>query len=224
MRSRASAAAGLSALALDDRHPRVAFALLCVGAMSSATGLFYVVAVAVWRIQHGRSAIALAIIPLLYVAWYVLAGAHSAYAATTLGSLVALPLYVGIGLVASLAGLTGLWAPATPILALLLPRMARTYTPLVVTALSGLVAEYLIIGLGRVGIGDISYGRSSRYLYFAATFWLLLLPWLLAQPWPAPVRRYVPPLAVALAVITNLYAFQVGLATWFGVVDYPHWP
>lgn len=219
-----SAAVGMSALALDDRHPRLAFALLCIGAASSAIGLFYVVALAIWRLQHGRPAVALGILPLLYVGWYVIAGAHSAYAAITLGSFVVLPLYLAVGITTSLAGLTGLWSPATALLALLLPRLVRTHTPLVVTALGGLAAEYLILGLGRAGMGNVNQGGSSLYIYIAATFWLLLVPWLLAQPWPASVRRYVPPLAAALALATNIYAFQANQGAWFVLVNYPHWP
>lgn len=223
-----SVAAGMSALALDNRHPRLAFTLLCLAVASSATGLVYVVAVAVWRLQHGRSAAALAVLPILYLSWFVAAGAHAGIvgaAAISPTTLIVLPLYVALGLIASLGGLTGLWPPMVPLFALALPRLVRTHTPLALAAVAGVATQYFVIGFGRVSGGDVAQGGSSRYTYIAATFWLLLLPWLMAQPWPAPVRRFALPVAFVLAITTNIWAFQANIGVWFAAgQDYPYWP
>ncbi|MEP6753042.1 MAG: hypothetical protein ABI959_09875 [Candidatus Dormiibacterota bacterium] len=184
-----SVACGLGMLvALESsarwRMPIVA-ALLTASLMFSAIGLFFGLAAAVDLAatpERRKELVWLAPVAMVFVAWFLTFGLHSAQStsASANSNLLALPLYTLWGLGASVAGLIGEggWL-GIPLLALGVWAVGHAWwrhgcDGLALGTAAGLVAFYLVTGVAR---GQIGYEQSGagRYVYVGAVFWLILL-------------------------------------------------
>ncbi len=184
-----SVACGLGMLlALEStarRRMAIVAALLTASLMFSAIGLFFGIAAGVRLAatrDRRREVVWLVPVAVVFGAWFVTFGLHSAQStsASANGNLLVLPVYTLWGLGASVSGIIGEggWV-GIPLLVLAIGAVAFTWwrhgsDGLALGTAAGLVAFYLVTGLAR---GQIGYEQSGagRYVYVGAVFWLIIL-------------------------------------------------
>ena len=186
----ASVGLGLTALLMlqGPRSPirLAAVAALIAGSLSfSGIGVPFAVAAGVVLAatpNHRRDVVWLAPVAIALAIWYVTFGRLGNHPdpQPTAFNLLLDPVYTLWGLGASAAGLVGEggWF-GPPVLALGLLVLALTWIrhrpdPLALGVAAGLVAFFAVAGLTRAQLGYVQAG-SGRYLYVAATLWLILL-------------------------------------------------
>lgn len=184
---------GLAALVVIDateagiRRMAACSAFLILALMCSGIGLLFLAAVAislVVRRDRWRHLPVIIAPTLVYMVWYAVFGRHginqqaSPY---TLHAVAALRQYVPAGLgaaIAALFGVSSVWAPLA--LAVGVAGAAvdwvlhRRVDRLVMAAAIAVVLQFSLIGLTRDYLGPAE-ASSSRYLYIAAVFLLIVL-------------------------------------------------
>jgi hypothetical protein len=223
----ASVGLGLAAL-LVLQGPRTAARLAAVAALIagslsfSGIGVPFAVATGVQMLatpRRRRDVLWLAPVAVALAVWYATSGKLGNHPdpQPTAFNLVLDPLYTLWGLGASAAGLIGEggWL-GPPVLGLALLALAVTWIrhrpdPLALGVAVGLVAFFAVAGLTRAQLGYVQAG-SARYLYVAATLWLILLADAArALPWRGTWR----PVLVACAFLAcfNSAVLLVAFAT-----------
>jgi hypothetical protein len=185
-----SVACGLGMLlALDgssSRRRMPAASLLLTGSLAfSGIGLAFAAAAAVQLAltpARRRDLLWLAPVAALFGTWYLVFG-HGGTPPNpppTAANIALLPVYTGWGLGQSAAGLIGeggSWGPPALVAGFLLVGVTwwrhRT-DAFALGVLAGLVALYVITGIGRAQLGYQQAG-AGRYVYEGAVFWLILL-------------------------------------------------
>lgn len=186
----ASVGLGLAALLLlqGPRTPArlAAIAALIAGSLSfSGIGVPFAVAAAVVLAatpHRRRDVLWLAPVAVALALWYVTFGRMGNHPdpQPTAFNLLLDPVYTVWGLGAGAAGLIGMggwFGPpllAAAGLALAVSWMRRRPDPLALGTATGLVSFFAVAGLTRAQLGYVQAG-SARYLYVAATLWLILL-------------------------------------------------
>jgi hypothetical protein len=231
-----STAAGLWALvALDRDRPRLAALLFLIAVASSTMGLPFVVVGGIELIldrRRRRQVGWLVAVAAAFVVWFLVIG-HEGLASNSatfgLDKLLALPRFAVLGIADAFGATFGVGralgaALAIAAVALAVWRLRSRRLPIrAVAAAAGLLALYLLIGLGRAQLGD-DQAQRSRYLYEAAAFLLVGLASLVggaadplarlsAEPRsnePSPIRREVlldmaPGLLVLFLVAIGLF-------------------
>jgi hypothetical protein len=208
----AATALGLWALvAFLEGRVRLGAALLLAAVATQGTGLFVVPSIVVILLASRRARDVVWIIPAIlgYAVWFALE--HDAIAFR--GSVVSIESVVGFTVVGML-GAVGFGAgPALAVgnVVLLAAARARSITPGVVAGATGLLATFVALALVRQGFSEPT---SSRYLYIAAPFMLMVVAGIeskAARPIAAKAVLYV-----ALAVnVTLLVVFG---SRWPGIV------
>ena len=184
-----SVACGLGMLVALESSARwrmpIVTALLTASLMFSAIGLFFGLAAAIDLAatpERRKELVWLAPVAMVFVAWFLTFGLHSAEStsASANSNLLVLPLYTLWGLGASVAGLIGEggWL-GIPLLVLAAGAVGHAWwrhgcDGLALGTAAGVVAFYLVTGVAR---GQIGYEQSAagRYVYVGAVFWLILL-------------------------------------------------
>lgn len=169
------------------RRTAIAAALLLVSFTFSGIGLaFAVAAVLQLALTPGRRRELLWFVPVgvALTVWYIGAGRFGNHPnpQPTAMNFVLAPIYAGWGLSQSAGGLIGEVGNQYVDIPLLLAAVAaiawrwyrRGVDGFLLGAAAGLVAFYLVTGLTRAQLGIYQAG-SSRYVYVAAVFWLILL-------------------------------------------------
>lgn len=126
-----------------------------------------------WR----RALLTVSIPALVYSVWLLAFGLNRSTRALPHGSLAQVPDYVYTGITSAAAAITGLRFVGAlflvPLALWLLMRAWRSRDDAAVVALAaGTVLFFLVVGVGRVGLG-VGEARTSRYVYISA---VLLLP------------------------------------------------
>jgi hypothetical protein len=164
-------ALGLWAMvAFNAERPGVGALLLLAGVATAGNALIYIPAIAVLLVASGRWREAVYLIPA--------AGAYGLWALLERGSINArggpdtlrgIYTFVKRGLLASLGFGAGSKVAAGTVV-LLVAAWPRRVTPLVLAAVTGLVATFVALALTREGFAPAD---ASRYLYVAAPFVLI---------------------------------------------------
>jgi hypothetical protein len=198
-------AAGMAAIAVAPRRPRLASGLMTVAMATSGASLAFLVGTAAHLALTRPRAMVWLLVPVaLYLVWFVAFGAQGITALSPDG----VPEYILSGLTASAAGALGSAIPAVGSVALLALAFGlgwiRSVDPVVVALLVAAVAFFAIAGLVRAQLGA-EQADAPRYVYVAAPAFLVAGTVLIAR-----IRR---PFALLVGAVVLAVAFvgNVGL-------------
>ena len=177
----------LLALQAPPTRRRLAIAAGCllVSLMFSGIAAAFAVVVVVQlalRRETRRGLLWFVPVGVALAAWYVAFGRFGNHPnpQPTAANLLLDPLYAGWGLSQSAAAIIGEGGPVGVILLVIAAAVIawrwsrRGADPYAIAVACGLVAFYLVTGLTRAQLG-IEQSGSSRYVYIAVVFWLVLL-------------------------------------------------
>ena len=187
---------GMVLLALRRSRPRLAATWLLgvVSLMCSGLGPIMVAIAGLTALMRVgmRWAVVLVSVPaVVYSGWLFAFGLRAPRSSLPQGSVAAIPDYVFTGITSAAAAITGLRAAGA-----LLRARRRGEDAAVVSMAVGALLFFLVVGLGRVGLG-VRESTSARYVYVAA---VLLLPAATVALSRLTRRHVVAAAAVALAL------------------------
>ena len=199
----------LAVLAADVTHQSRAglaatWVLGVLALMCSGIGVVMVAVAAITAfLRRGlRAALLLALVPVVFTAWYAVYGKSAASPTPrSIGTLLAIPEYTAIGLTSALTNFVGIPAMGTIIAVALAAwllrsgRTAGTSRAIAFAGSCGAIALFVFIGVGRSGFG-VEEAAAARYAYIAIGLLLpalaLLASWAAAAtPWPTMVTVFV---------------------------------
>jgi hypothetical protein len=207
----------LAVLEPTSRRLAVAWLLGVISLMCSGLGPFMVAVagVAVLMKFGWRRALSTVVVPAgVFAGWWLLYGRHITSPPLPHGSLRDVPDYMFTGLTSAAAGITGLrFVGALLLVPLAWWMIARARPASDQAAVVALAAAtpvfFLVVGLGRIGLG-VAEATTSRYVYISA---VLLLPAAAVAASQVGRRHVIAAATVALALawggVHNLHALEL---------------
>jgi hypothetical protein len=199
-------AAGMAAIVVAPRRPRLAAGLMTVAMATSGASLAFLVGTAAHlALTRPRALVWLAVPVALYVVWFVAFGIQGVTALRS-PSPDGVPVYVLSGLTVSAAGALGSAVPVVGSVGLLALAFGlgwfRSVDPVVVALLVAAVAFFAIAGLVRAQLGA-EQADAPRYVYIAAPAFLVAGTVLIARI-RRPFAQIVGAVVLAVALVGNV--------------------